>query len=815
MLQRGLRIGGNDMASYAQTNIIKRSFGIFSALLVVAFAWLTWQDYDATVTAAVESNAGLAVALEEHTERSLEAVELTLETIARDFTSVDLATWVPDRREWEQYRGMARRLPQVSSYAVFDRNGKNRLVTTAFPSPAVSAADRAYFVALRSGARTYISDPIISRFNGKPIFAYGVRLEDMHGNFNGVLIASLEIGYFRHFYRSLDLGSSGSVAIIRSDGQTLMREPTSVASRFPDLSKDVLFTDLLPQAPAGSFRSMSPYDQQERFAAYRASKTRPFVVVAARSTADVLAPFWLHTSILATGTIIAIALLAALSRFLVRRSESEAEHARALVASRDFGDAILDSVTSHIVILDRDGVITRTNIAWRRFAMENGYAGDPSFAGQNYLAAVRDDASAGRAHPVAEGIRSVMTGDKAYYEAEYPCHSPATQRWFCMRVSPLGCEPGSVVVVHEDVTRIKRMEEKFRLLATHDELTGLSNRRQFCSVLEHAVHGSARAGKPGIALLFIDLDGFKEVNDTLGHEAGDHLLKEFAARLLGVVRKTDTVARLGGDEFVILLEHLADAASDVPAIADKILDMACAPFAYRDNICRVSASVGIGLFDHQCTADQLLSRADDAMYVAKQSGKNRWAIYHLQPPPAATAPAGWQLPARPDDEAGRLATLHALGLLDGPSEPMLDRITRLAATMLKVPTALVSLVDAERQWFLSRQGLEATGTPRNVSFCAHAILEDAAMIVPDALQDARFAGNPIVAGEPHIRFYAGMPISVGGARIGTLCLIDYVPRAFSRREVEVLAALAKTVEGIIELRSGRAGPPATAALRAA
>ena len=155
----------------------------------------------------------------------------------------------------------------------------------------------------------------------------------------------------------------------------------------------------------------------------------------------------------------------------------------------------------------------------------------------------------------------------------------------------------------------------------------------------------------------------------------------------------------------------------------------------------------------------------------------------------------------PPDEAERLELLHALNLLDTPAEPVFDRITRLVAQILNVPIALVSLVDADRQWFKSRVGLEATETPREVAFCAHAITQTAPMIVVDATQDARFEDNPLVTGNPNIRFYAGVPLrSAGGLAIGTLCAIDSKPRQLSADETNILIDLAALVSKEVQLR---------------
>jgi diguanylate cyclase (GGDEF)-like protein len=163
-----------------------------------------------------------------------------------------------------------------------------------------------------------------------------------------------------------------------------------------------------------------------------------------------------------------------------------------------------------------------------------------------------------------------------------------------------------------------------------------------------------------------------------------------------------------------------------------------------------------------------------------------------------------QAPPTPIDETQRLRALSTLCVLDTLPEERFDRITRLAARAFDVPIALVSLVDRDRQWFKSRQGLQACETSRDVSFCGHAILNEGPLVVADALQDPRFFDNPLVLGDPHIRFYAGQPIhGPDGSRVGTLCLIDGEPREFSAEDAALLADLSAMVERELSLM-GRA-----------
>lgn len=158
-----------------------------------------------------------------------------------------------------------------------------------------------------------------------------------------------------------------------------------------------------------------------------------------------------------------------------------------------------------------------------------------------------------------------------------------------------------------------------------------------------------------------------------------------------------------------------------------------------------------------------------------------------------------QAPAQPDNEALRIETLRQFLILDTPPETRFDNLTKAAASFFRVKIAVVSLVDENRQWFKSICGLDAAQTPRDISFCGHAILQNEVMVIEDALHDERFFDNPLVTGEPKIRFYAGAPLTVSnGVNIGTLCLIDSQPRTMSPIEIEMLSDMAKVVVGEIE-----------------
>lgn len=176
-----------------------------------------------------------------------------------------------------------------------------------------------------------------------------------------------------------------------------------------------------------------------------------------------------------------------------------------------------------------------------------------------------------------------------------------------------------------DVSEQRRMSEQLHFRATHDFLTGLPNRYEFMGRLQHAIDATGREPRP-VVLLFIDLDGFKEVNDLCGHETGDAVPIAFGRRLADSVRRTDEVARLAGDEFVVLLDHLHEPWQDAAQVVDKILQASSQPYPELAGRTEPGATIGMALLRAGESADKLLSRADAAMYVAKNAGKNRVAF---------------------------------------------------------------------------------------------------------------------------------------------------------------------------------------------
>lgn len=292
-----------------------------------------------------------------------------------------------------------------------------------------------------------------------------------------------------------------------------------------------------------------------------------------------------------------------------------------------FQGAVLDALPSLTAVVDAQGVIVAVNAAWVHNGELNG--ADPAGCGTGADVLAVCDATTGPDAPgaraVADGLRRLLAGQLTQYQQDVPCHGPAgdTQH-YSLTVVPLHAQDGGAVLAYSDITVRKLGEVEARHRATHDLLTGLVNRTLLMERLAHAL--TAR-GVPSVGLLFLDLDGFKLVNDRYGHDAGDAVLLQVADRLREHVRPADTVARLSGDEFVVLCEELA-LPTEAHLLAERLLAALREPFTYGGGSLTVGASIGIALAsDTEPGAPALLRAADQAMSDAKAAGRNRLMVF--------------------------------------------------------------------------------------------------------------------------------------------------------------------------------------------
>jgi diguanylate cyclase (GGDEF)-like protein len=295
---------------------------------------------------------------------------------------------------------------------------------------------------------------------------------------------------------------------------------------------------------------------------------------------------------------------------------SSAPYEGSRLAVARLSDAVLDSLPDATAVVDETGRIISVNHAWRMFAVDNGGRPETTGVGVDYLAVCERAAEAGctDAARVTDGLRAVIAGETVQSELEYPCPSPAVGRWFLLRITRLAGPLPGAVVSHVNITRRKAAEEVVAHQAAHDPLTGLANRRLFVTRLDAAL--SRPAGTRQIGVLFLDLDGFKEVNDTFGHDAGDEVLLTAAHRLATVVETQDSVARLGGDEFAVVARRSSSDALE--QLRERVADVLAEPHLVHGHLLSVPGSVGLTLAAPGEASAAVMRRADVAMYEVKR-----------------------------------------------------------------------------------------------------------------------------------------------------------------------------------------------------
>lgn len=309
---------------------------------------------------------------------------------------------------------------------------------------------------------------------------------------------------------------------------------------------------------------------------------------------------------------------------LIRRALRYAIERHALARRLSQAEAAFRYIDSGLMVLDHHLKVARLNPAFTRLT---------GYEGSEVVGHGADELAHWHAEGPSLGRILDWVAERGGWEGEVLARRRDEATFPALiRGNPMRDKGGAItgfVVILSDITDHKRQQAELVRRATTDPLTGLPNRPRFEALLGEALealnHGERRGDMGRAALLFVDLDGFKEVNDTLGHDAGDELLRQVADRLRRAVRTSDTVARLGGDEFTILLTRIADL-GDAETVAGKVVRSLGRPFTIGEDDVKVSGSVGIALApEHGRDGDVLLRAADHAMYQAKRAGKNTYA----------------------------------------------------------------------------------------------------------------------------------------------------------------------------------------------
>lgn len=502
--------------------------------------------------------------------------------------------------------------------AVIDKDGLLVYSSIAQPTPGerVDLSKREHFRVHRdAGARDtlFISDPVKGKVSGKWSIQF-TRPILRAGSFDGVIVVSVTPEQFASFAQTFTTLEGEVASVIKTSGQIIARVPALEGSLAKAVSNRPYLASDSPLS--GSFRAVSGSEGVERVFGYYRMPELGLNFVVGESVDLVLAPYggFLRTAL---ASAIVSTLLLGLLYYSLRRSMAER---RRHMEEMRLASLVYASSSEAMVVTSLDGTIIDANPA---FSAATGYTSSEIKGTSGY------GLGGGNTEELVERLRASVeaqgrwSGEIAIRRkngSEFPAY--LTVDTYLAHASGERCR---VALIH-DMTAKRQAEEVIRHQANFDALTDLPNRRFFFERLGQEIERS-RSGQDVLALLFIDLDRFKEVNDTLGHDQGDLLLLEAVRRIAASVRSSDTVARLAGDEFTVILPSVGDAGV-AEGIAQAILTRIAAPYELAGELVVVSASIGVAIYPKDAeNAEALLVCADQAMFAAKKEGRNRWKVF--------------------------------------------------------------------------------------------------------------------------------------------------------------------------------------------
>lgn len=506
-------------------------------------------------------------------------------------------------------------LSNVGGVHLFDDEGRLINTSKAWPIPPVNVADRSYFKTFKSDPRapSMLIEPVYSRMTGIWTTVIARKIAAPNGEFIGAIGRGVESANFEKFFATVALGPDSAIAIHHRDGTLIARHPHVPEMIGRNFRTGPAVQQRVFEQPASNSRLTSPLDGKDRLISSRALTGFPMVIVASTTTEAALADWREQIAMLVAVAAVSVLAIAALLFLVVRKLlQQHRQSQRRLRLEKQRLDTAVQHMTQGLLLFDSS---QRLVICNQRYIEMYGLSPDVIKPGCSFREVV--------AHRKETGS---FTGDVNRYVDRLL--RDMRQRNAMVIDTPDGRsiqvvnEPlpdGGWVATHEDITERRTIEERIAHLAHYDALTDLPNRALFHEQIKQELPYA----KPDrqVAVLYIDIDEFKSVNDSLGHLIGDELLKSVAQSLRGCVADAGFVARLGGDEFAVV-QTCVHNPDDVTDLVERIFAAIRTPFDCLGHRVTTDASIGIALAPKDGRdLDQILKNADLAMYAAKSAGR--------------------------------------------------------------------------------------------------------------------------------------------------------------------------------------------------
>src|SRR5450631_2320568 len=604
--------------------------GLLAAAVLAIGLTIWWLRAD-EIGNATRDTGNLATVLAEQTNLAVQSIDLVLNEIQERLENLGARTQdnfghlQQDKNTYHSLTESLSHLSQAALIALIDKNGRVVMTTQKWPTPPIDLTNRDYFKHFKNNddKGIYVGSPVAEHTTGLETIFFGKRINDSNNAFLGMIIVGVRVTYFQRIYNSIKSLPDQSFLLLRNDGTVILRYPDPKDRSGEMMPEESPWYRLVSQG-GGAYRSPGYFDGAARLVAVRPLSDYPLVINVAVSETAALAGWRNHALMIGIGTLLVIVcsifLLRALTNHIKRLVRSEA----ALADEQAKVDAALSTMSQGLVMFDSSARLVVCN---RRYLDMYGLSPDIVRPGCTLRELLRHRAEIGSAvSDEPEQYISELLGDIGQGKIFNKITTLSDGRIIAVANHPTA--DGGWVATHEDITEGKRAEGRIVHVAHHDALTGLPNRILFAEQLGQALKRVRRGER--LAVLYIDLDRLKRVNDTLGHPIGDKLLKGVADRLRGCTRDIDTVARLSGDEFAIIQSSI-DRPSDAAALAIRIREAIEAPFDLDGHRVVVNTSIGISIAPNDATElDQLLKTADIALYEAKNTGRGTYCFYETE-----------------------------------------------------------------------------------------------------------------------------------------------------------------------------------------
>ncbi len=646
MLSRFARLAA--LVGHARARNLLVACGLLIGVALAAVGtWIINDLRSDHISHTTQDLTNLSYILAEELDRRLEVLDLLHRELVEHLRQLGVAS--PEVFEHqlgsiEVQRDLSQRLaglPQIAALSLHDRHGNLINFSRFWPPPQIDVRDRDFIrtVLAPDAPKLFISAPVQSKTTGKWTIYFSSRFEAPDGQLIGIVVSSILADHFEQLFSELTVDGDASFGVYRSDGMLLVRYPRVDPKIGTIFSQTDNYNRMLGTLDHDAARLTSMLDGKDRLVAAHTVGHYP-LIISVSNTIDAALQTW-RSEARAFGTVtgflelvIAVTVVLAVRHLRGYEMLQAAEAAQARAEERERGvdalhqqgrrfDTALNNMLQGLLMFDHDGRLLVVN---RRLFRMFGVPDGALMPGMSYRELTDRIVEAGqvtaeemqlvrerRGELIDRNEKAVLTWELAGGRAFNVNHQPMDDGW---------------LTTIEEISERREAEARMAHLAHHDALTDLPNRARFHDKLEEALSYTRRG--ESLALLCLDLDQFKAVNDTLGHPVGDALLQVVAERLVERTRETDTVARLGGDEFAIVQVPI-ERPTEAAGLADRLIEMFDTPFEVAGNQIVISTSIGIAFAPQDgIDGDQLLKNADLALYRAKVDGRGVYRLFRAE-----------------------------------------------------------------------------------------------------------------------------------------------------------------------------------------